>query len=739
MGTVVTAEARITSKADLKAFDAVGKKFDQLLQNSRRVDQMMAKFQSGRYSVDMFGRSFDAFKGTSRHIETMGISLGNFERRIGRAERAMQSFTRSAKTMGGVVIAAGGLFAGYGAKEIGKKAVVSAAEFDIGVRKQREFTDISGSAQSNILIPQAKKIGQDTQFSNLDAVKAQTKTMQGLPSTITGDIKAEIAAGIMDNVKNYALVMEADLETAAEAIRSYLQTTNKDISTKEKAIAESTKAVNQLVKMAKLGGMSDEDVQQFLKFAAASGSAAGLDSETLMSLGALARRGGLRGDEAGVFIRSAASKLVAPTREGLSALNAAGINYGAFTHMPSSLDPNRLEGQFKQDLGIGFTSSVREKLRKALSDPKVLGDRGSFTAAVTEAVQSQFGTDKDGKLKAADRSKIAKSAGRFYSASGGGVDAQALLDRIMDSSMTLAQLNAFFTDKHGGKAAITQRQRDEYIAGRKALRETGDDPAFAKRKADEIMGGLGGSFERLKGSVDNLILAMGDAQAQRLKAAFDALGGALDSISNMSPAAMRFTTEIGAATAALLAYTGAVKAAQLLTGGSSAAGAAGAVAGGAAAARGFSALRGVGWLAAAVAAYEFGPDFIKSATGSDRAAPGDAWQRGYNATHPADTVDRMRRERDAKRWLRAPEVTPSMTFGTGVGGATRGNDLITVQGTVDGTATISLKLDPSKYLVNIIEKAEAVVQMSGALHNKANGPGSVGRSSPDTAAPPVGR
>jgi hypothetical protein len=559
--TIISAEARITSSADLRAFDNVGKKFDQLAQAGRRVDQVMSKFAAGTRSVDMFGRSFE---GATRQIDRLGNSFTTFERRVTRAERAMASFTRASRVAasagGQVAIAAGGLFVGSAAKNIAKKAVVSAAEFDIGVRKQREFTDISAADQKRILIPQAKKIGQDTQFSNLDVVKAQTASMQGLPSSITGQVKAEIAAGIMDNVKNYALIMEADLKTSAEAIRSYLQTTNKDISTKDKALAESQKAVNQLVKMAKLGGMNDEDVQEFLKFGAASGSVAGLDNETMMSLGALARRGGLRGSEAGVFMRSASSKLVAPTRGGLSALNSAGIKYSDYVRMPGSLDPDRLEGQFKQDLGMGFSAETRAKLAKIMSDPKLIGDRGAFTSAVTEAVSGQFGKKKDGTMKAADRSKVAKSAGAFHKTSAESVDSQGLLDKIMESNMTLAQLNAFFTDKHGGKAAITQRQRDEYVAGRKQLRAAGDDPDFAKRKADEIMGGLGGSFERLKGAVDNLILAMGDANAERLKAAFDKVGNALDAISNISEPTMRFATEVGAATAALVAFTGAVAA-----------------------------------------------------------------------------------------------------------------------------------------------------------------------------------
>lgn len=458
------------------------------------------------------------------------------ERRAGVADRVARAGA----------IAGAGLIAAHRVKALSTSAVVAAAEFDIASRKQREFTDISAADQASILTPQAKKIGQDTQFTNLDVVKAQTKAMQGLPSNLTGRIKAEVAEGILENVKNYALVMEGDLATSAEAIRAYLQTTNKDISTKQKALAEANKATNQLVKMAKLGGMSDEDVQGFIKFAVASGTAAGLTPESLLSLAALARRGGLRGDEAGVFVRAAASKLVAPTKGGRAALNAAGINYSDYVKMPGGLDVDRLENQFKQDLGIGFTPAVREALQKALADPDIIGDRGAFTQAVTEAVDPLFGKKADGSMRASDRQKIARSAGTFHKVSAASVDVEALLNKIMSSDMTLAQLNEFFTAKHGGKGAITQRQRDEYVAARNDLKKAGDDPDFAKRKADEIMAGLGGSFERLKGSVENLTLSIGQAWEGTLKPAFEGFGNALDWISNLpKPLAMGGSLAVG--------------------------------------------------------------------------------------------------------------------------------------------------------------------------------------------------
>lgn len=513
-------------------------------------------------------------------IAVKGLASAELQlkRNIDAATAALQkqavAQTRSAARREGLgqIGAVAGVAAAYKGRQIAEKAVHSVGDFDIAIRKQRAFTDISKEDQDRLLVPQAKRIGQETQFTNLDIVKAQTAAMQGLPSTISGTLKAEVAQGMIENAKNYALVMESGMSTAAEAMRSYLQTTGQDISTKEKAVAASNKATNQLVRMAKLGGMNDEDVQQYLKFAAASGTAAGISPESLMSIAALARRGGLRGDEAGVFMRATSSKLVSPTKKGLAALNAAGIDHSQYVKMPGSLDVDALEGQFKTQMGLGFQPEVRERLSKVLSDPKIIGDRSSFVQAVTEAVEGQFPKTSKGTMRPADRVNVAKSAGTFHQMSATSVDAEGLLDRIMESSMTLAQLNAFLTDKHGGKGAITQRQREEYTAARKQLREAGDDPDFAKKKADEIMGGVGGSIEQAKGAMENFILSLGVANEGLIKFGAETFSSTLEMFEKLSTGGQQAATALGAIAALGAGGYGMAKLFGLLTGnGSSAA------------------------------------------------------------------------------------------------------------------------------------------------------------------------
>jgi len=505
---------------------------------------------------------------TARHIEdgrrlTEGMSAPG---RIERAERervrrdaeearaTAHAERRSARREAAGTVAAGaGIMAAHKGKQIGLAAVDAAADFDQAVRKQRVFTELDLPDQDGLL-KQAKQIGQETQFSNTDVVKAQTAAMQGLPAEFGSQLKAEVAQGIVANVRNYATLMETDLKEGAETIRSYLQATGKDISTKEKALAEANKATNQMVKMAKLGGMSGEDVAQYMKYAAASATASGLTTDTTMSLGALARRGGLRGDEAGVFMRSAANKLVSPTNKGLAAYNAAGIEHSKFVRMPDKLSTSALEGQFRLDMGKSFTPEIRKRVDAINADKALIADRGKYVEAVTEAVSPMLGKTKKGKVRASDAKVAAKAAGNYHKVGAQSVDAEGLLDALMSSNATLAQLNAILTDKHGGKGAITQRQWEEFKASRAQIKAAGDDPDYAKKKADEILAGLYGSITNMKGSFENATVRIGEAITGPVKVIADATGKAVDGFSGLDDKTIQVAaglTTLGAATAGL--------------------------------------------------------------------------------------------------------------------------------------------------------------------------------------------
>lgn len=566
------AQARV--KALAEQMRAAGEPSKKLAADYKRAQQAVSAasatfrqqreaFVGARRAVEGFGANISRLGQAERSmkagIDAANRSLREQERLLARTKQAAQRSAARREAMG-VAGGATGAYVAYRGKQLAERAIVSAAEFDIGVRAQRAYAGISAEDQNKYLIPQAKRIGQDTQFSNLDVVHAQTAVMQGLPENMP---RAQVAKSIVDEAKNYALAMRADMTESAEAIRGFLASTGKDISTPEKAIAEARRASNMSIRMAKLGGMSDEDVQQFWKYGGASGTVAGLSDETKGAMAVGLRRAGVRGDESGVFLRSAAGKLVAPTQKGLAALGSVGIDYSKYSKMPGGLSVDALEGKFKQDFGKGFTPEIRENLAGILDDTETINDRGAFTAAVSDAVSGLFEKTQKGKMKASDRQTLAKKVGEFHKFSVESVDAEGLLAAILSKDPTLGVLNAFFTDRQGGRGAMLAKAFGQFQEDRTSLSNTPDD--FGKKIADEMMAGLGGAFERLKGSVETFTQSMGEANAKWLTFTFDGIGNAIDAISNMSEPARRVATAMGLAATALGGY-GAFKMIAGLTG-----------------------------------------------------------------------------------------------------------------------------------------------------------------------------
>ncbi|RZM99952.1 hypothetical protein CWO91_34845, partial [Bradyrhizobium genosp. SA-3] len=79
----------------------------------------------------------------------------------------------------------------------------------------------------------------------------------------------------------------------------------------------------------------------------------------------------------------------------------------------------------------------------------------------------------------------------------------------------------------------------------------------------------------------------------------------------------------------------------------------------------------------------------------------------------------------------APELSPTMTYGTGVGGD-KGQH-VDVSGQVTGDGKMQVEVNAGSSLLDVVRRAEAAIKLSGTINS--SGPGSLGHSSPDAAAP----
>lgn len=568
--------------AHKKARESVRNLAGQLMSAEAPSNKLQAAYARATAAADKLGNKVEwqraRVRGAAGELERMGAAANNLagaearlKANIDRATAAMvrqEQVSRRRAAAGTVAAAAAtgvGIKAATTGRNIAVRAVEDAAALDIAQRKQTSFSGISAEAQARILAPQAKKIAFDTQFSTLDVTKAQTATMAGLPDHLD---KAGVARSLVEQAKNVAMALGSNMEEAAESIRGYLAARVADMSTAEAAERSARNAANRMIRAAKLGGMSAEDVAQFTKYGGASARAAGISEDNTLALGIALRRAGVRGDEAGVAVRSFAGKLVAPTNKGRAAMLAAGINHDDFTTMPGGLSTENLSKAMSAQLGMKLNDATRAAIEQIHADDEIVTDRGKYAAAVAEAIKENTGK----KLSTKDSEAIARAATQFHKLSVESVDVNRLLEALMAANLTLAQSNAIFTDKQGGRAALALGNSDNFRSDKKALAETPDD--YGAKIAEQIMSGLGGSLERFKGAVEATILSLGEANSGLARFTLDSIGGALDSFSNMSTTSRQAATAIGALAAAGTTAYGALRllgAAKALLGGGSAA------------------------------------------------------------------------------------------------------------------------------------------------------------------------
>lgn len=446
-----------------------------------------------------------------------------------------------------------GAYLGYQAVNAGRNIGARSFSNAVGFSEVSEFQNALGGYDQkdrDALNAQAKKIGGDTRFDNVDVIRAQTSLLQG------GIRDAKTIMDMMQPITDYALAMGVSLDEAAETVKGASQT--KRINFQDpKRISE---FVDHLVQMAKSSGMNDEDVRQYTKYGGSSLTGIGMPDDYSAAMAMILRRSGIRGDEAGVFARSAASKLVAPTKKGRSALAAMEIDYDSFVKMPDALSLKGLETVIRTEFGKTLTDEMREKVADVLDNGTYLdengeenpiaSDMGQFTTALSEILEPLF-VGKGGKVAAEDANALAKSLGTFHKNSAESVDVVGLFRAIFSKNPTQAQLNSIFTDKQGGRAKSIASQWPQFLEALNTMRNV--KPGLAHDIGEKANQGLYGDWTKLTGTVETALTTVGQDMEVATRPMINSANRVLDGFNNLDQGSRRLVEAFGAAA---LAFTG---------------------------------------------------------------------------------------------------------------------------------------------------------------------------------------
>ncbi|MBR0871203.1 phage tail tape measure protein [Bradyrhizobium tropiciagri] len=745
--------------------------------DARHYQRMQAEVSRAAAALE---RQKSAVLQAKSGLEQLGVPAGRaaaaqnelraaIERTNASLDRQAAKSEKSARRREAIGMAAG-VAGGFVAHEVkrGAGAVVHAyREFDKERRFAKAVMGLTDEEQAP-LVEQAIHMGAKTKYNDVQVLEAQRElAARGL--------KKEQVMGMMEPAAALGMSMDLSLPDAVKQMEGAIFGFRKDTSTQEAALRAARQTADFQVKAAKVTGMTPEDISQLYKFGATPARLAGISEASLLGFGGVLKKANIRGDEAGTAFRALTATTQAPTAGAKTAMLAAGLDYKNYQTMKDRIEVEPFAADVAARYGVQLDKATKSGLEKIFSDKAAVSDPAKFAPAVTSLLRDSLEGNDAKSLKS-----IAGAALRYRNASVQSIDANALIKDLMPKlAGNLPLANAMFGSKQGGRIATALS--DEATL-RHVIEEIEKGSAgYSEKIAAERMSGFDGAVSRLEGATKNLETAIGraldkDGKGGVLTKATDFLGRTVQGAAELPPWAIG----TGAVAAGAVGTGGAALFAKALFNGfglgTSAIALDGSAAALTAAAAELSAAAAVGAAkgATATAATTAATTAAGAGVGSTlwtagvAAAPfvaaGLATAGGLYAMHKSvedagytglTSGDRLRRQRGGSMrdvYRRAfgydeltgtrgydelektPEVTHTTVYGTGVGGDKSVQAELTGSAEVQGEVTVKNVVEAGSELLRIVQQMQTLsVQVRGQLN--ANGPGSVGRSSPDAAAP----
>lgn len=745
-----------------------------------KTAEMEKAFARAQRSVSLASKAFeqqkDAVLSSKRALEGMGVRVNQVVAHQTRLRTAVEQSTaalakheaaheRSQRRRAalGAAGAAAGAWLGHEAK-VGTKAVLHTyQEFDRERRFGKAVMGISDDEQEP-LVNQAIHMGATTRYNDI-------QVLHGQRDLAARGVKRDAILGMMPHAAALGMATDLTLPEAVKLIESGIFMFKKPTDTTASAEASAKQTADVMTLAMKASGMTPDDIAQVYKFGAPSAKMAGVSEQNLLAFGGVLKKAGIGGPESGTAWRALMANLQSPTAGARTAMLANGMDFSKYQRVPDSLAVEPFVRDVSAKYGVKLDDGAKGALGKIFADKATISDPSKFSPAVLDVLSRYLGGD-DAKSK----KSIAGLARRYRDASMNGVDANAFLkDLFTNLRGNLQFANSMFGAKQGSRIATALNDPETFEKVLHLLNDKAD--GYSKKIADERNAGFDGAVTRLEGTIKNFESAVGRAldnngKGGLLTRATDKVGQGIQWAAELPPWLLATGAGAGGALATGGAAYGAWKFFQAMSGGFGLTASAAALDGAAAALTGAAAKLATGggvspWGNAAKAPAVPGapagpaakPSIWSKASGAVGGAvvtalpyvgPVAAGVAAYELAEGANEAqgittksarERLRKRRDQFTWWggrveprpleTVPEITPTMTYGTGVGG---GGLTAQLQGSaeVHGEAELTLKVEAPE-LIRVYEQAKTAISLMGQV--SANGPGSTGKSSPDANAP----
>jgi len=502
--------------------------------------------------------------------------------------------TAGARQPAAIGVPGGGLLAGFGAFAAYQKA--------LGFEKEINAAEARGEltkAQSERLRREARNVGAEgIGFTGEQLAKLGREYVQAGYE--------EHAASFIRPTARFALAGDVDAGKAADFTTSALSAYQIKPKTEAEAVAAAKKYQDIVARGANISRLGVEDFASGFKFSAPMAAKLGVSMEQLAAMIATMGQSGLRGDEAGVAIRSALVRTVKPTQDSRQAMAELGLKFEDYQTSKQAIVPEDLIKGLRQR-GISVPDAIKSKMPGIIA--KAQSGDGDVGTALTESL-----IDALGVTNVMDKNKLSSMVSRYVASLGEGLDIEKLLSDLRERGVTAGQTARIFDAKQGTRIG-TMLFGDDFQKFIDDLKTKA--PGSVDRAAEKMNQGAVGSHNRFVGSIDNLVLSFSESGAlDKVASGLDALASGIRSIASLNPAMLDFATNVALATAAFAGI------AKVTSGAAAGAGALGAAGGAAGAARLLPAFARFGLPAAAVGGYYAATGLTSAAKGIGSLAGG---------------------------------------------------------------------------------------------------------------------
>ncbi len=368
-----------------------------------------------------------------------------------------------------------------------------------------------------------------------DAVELQRRYVQAGRSV-------DQTIGMTKPTLNFSLYGDVAPAKAADVITSIAAAYQKPMETLEQASQVATRIGDVLAKGANISRADVSDFAEGFKYVAPLAHAAGMGIEQVAAAIATMNQNGLKGNEAGVALRSMLVRMVKPTANARAAIEGMGLSFEQFVNKWQKLDGNGLRGVLALN-GIDVKKPLMDKVVGAVKDMDPQTQAKEIRETVTKMLVEGM------SLKARDGKVVAKTISNFLGNLASEVDADALIRALEEKGVSLGRIANLFDVRQGARLStlfsgslyqdLLKQVMDEKTNGGSA------------RGAETMLQGIVGAVLRFQGAWDNLWISIARSGVlDVVTSMLERIAKAMDDLGKSSPANLKLGVGLLAAAAA---------------------------------------------------------------------------------------------------------------------------------------------------------------------------------------------